>query len=261
MPPHRRRGRLPAEDPDPRHAPPRGRARAAPGDARTSSRPRPTSCSRARSSDARCASSNRRRNRRAARTVPMTEDPSGPSDDAALVREVAGGSYDALADLYDRHGGAIFAVARRLTIGSRRGRRGGPGHVPRAVGPGGVVRPGERVAGGVAAHDRPQPDRGPPSGGGPAAAARGAARHDARARIRRRELLERAAAGPARSWPASAAPIGAGGGAGLGGDAPGHRGRPGGHGRRGTDGHRPRLPRGADPERRSPSGSAGRSAR
>lgn len=45
----------------------------------------------------------------------MTEvRPRGP-DDAALVREIAGGSYDALADLYDRYAGAIFAVARRLT--------------------------------------------------------------------------------------------------------------------------------------------------
>jgi RNA polymerase sigma-70 factor (ECF subfamily) len=45
----------------------------------------------------------------------MTEVRPGAADDAALVREVAGGSYDALADLYDRHGAAIFAVARRLT--------------------------------------------------------------------------------------------------------------------------------------------------
>ncbi len=45
----------------------------------------------------------------------MTEDRSGRPDDVALVRSVAGGSYDALADLYDRHGAAIFAVASRLT--------------------------------------------------------------------------------------------------------------------------------------------------
>jgi RNA polymerase sigma-70 factor, ECF subfamily len=45
----------------------------------------------------------------------MAEDRSGRLDDAALVRSVAGGSYDALADLYDRHGAAIFAVASRLT--------------------------------------------------------------------------------------------------------------------------------------------------
>jgi RNA polymerase sigma-70 factor (ECF subfamily) len=45
----------------------------------------------------------------------MTEVRPGARDDAALVREVAGGSYDALADLYDRHASAIFAVARRLT--------------------------------------------------------------------------------------------------------------------------------------------------
>lgn len=45
----------------------------------------------------------------------MTEDRPDRQDDAALVREVAAGSYDALADLYDRHGAAIFAVARRLT--------------------------------------------------------------------------------------------------------------------------------------------------
>jgi RNA polymerase sigma-70 factor, ECF subfamily len=45
----------------------------------------------------------------------MTEDRPGRPDDAALVHEVAGGSYDALAMLYDRHADAVFAVARRLT--------------------------------------------------------------------------------------------------------------------------------------------------
>ena len=35
--------------------------------------------------------------------------------DAALVRAVAGGSHDALAALYDRHGDAVFAAASRLT--------------------------------------------------------------------------------------------------------------------------------------------------
>jgi len=45
----------------------------------------------------------------------MSEVRPGARDDAALVREVAGGSYDALADLYDRYATAIFAVARRLT--------------------------------------------------------------------------------------------------------------------------------------------------
>jgi RNA polymerase sigma-70 factor, ECF subfamily len=45
----------------------------------------------------------------------MTEDRHRHPDDVALVREVAGGSFDALANLYDRHADAIFAVARRLT--------------------------------------------------------------------------------------------------------------------------------------------------
>jgi len=36
-------------------------------------------------------------------------------DDAALVREVAIGSQDALAELYDRHASAVFAAACRLT--------------------------------------------------------------------------------------------------------------------------------------------------
>ncbi len=45
----------------------------------------------------------------------MTEDRPGRRDDSALVREVAAGSHDALADLYDRHGAAVFAVASRLT--------------------------------------------------------------------------------------------------------------------------------------------------
>ena len=45
----------------------------------------------------------------------MSEDRHRHPDDVALVRAVAGGSYDALANLYDRHADAIFAVARRLT--------------------------------------------------------------------------------------------------------------------------------------------------
>ena len=36
-------------------------------------------------------------------------------DDAALVHEVATGSQDALAELYDRHASAVFAAACRLT--------------------------------------------------------------------------------------------------------------------------------------------------
>src|SRR5689334_14352109 len=38
-----------------------------------------------------------------------------PEDDVALVRSVATGSQDALAALYDRHAGAVYAVASRLT--------------------------------------------------------------------------------------------------------------------------------------------------
>jgi RNA polymerase sigma-70 factor (ECF subfamily) len=45
----------------------------------------------------------------------MHEDRPGRPDDSALVREVAGGSYDALASLYDRHADAVFAAACRLT--------------------------------------------------------------------------------------------------------------------------------------------------
>lgn len=45
----------------------------------------------------------------------MTEDRRGGPDDVALVRELVGGSFDALATLYDRHAAAVFAVATRLT--------------------------------------------------------------------------------------------------------------------------------------------------
>jgi RNA polymerase sigma-70 factor (ECF subfamily) len=38
-----------------------------------------------------------------------------PDDDVGLVRAVATGSQDALAALYDRHAGAVYAVASRLT--------------------------------------------------------------------------------------------------------------------------------------------------
>jgi RNA polymerase sigma-70 factor, ECF subfamily len=45
----------------------------------------------------------------------MNGDRHAPDDDARLVREVAAGSQDALAALYDRHGDAVFAAASRLT--------------------------------------------------------------------------------------------------------------------------------------------------
>ena len=45
----------------------------------------------------------------------MTGDRHAPSDEAGLVREVAAGSQDALAALYDRHVDAVFAASIRLT--------------------------------------------------------------------------------------------------------------------------------------------------
>jgi RNA polymerase sigma-70 factor (ECF subfamily) len=45
----------------------------------------------------------------------MTNGRSGLADDIALVQRLVVGSEAALADLYDRHGGAIFALAYRLT--------------------------------------------------------------------------------------------------------------------------------------------------
>ncbi|MGP1674614.1 MAG: RNA polymerase sigma factor [Candidatus Limnocylindrales bacterium] len=45
----------------------------------------------------------------------MTGTAPGPGAEAALVREVAAGSHDALAALYDRHADAVFASASRLT--------------------------------------------------------------------------------------------------------------------------------------------------
>jgi RNA polymerase sigma-70 factor (ECF subfamily) len=45
----------------------------------------------------------------------MTGPTRSGADDAALVRAVADGSQSALAELYDRHGSAIFALALRLS--------------------------------------------------------------------------------------------------------------------------------------------------
>ena len=45
----------------------------------------------------------------------MTRVGPGPGVDVGLVREVAAGSHDALAELYDRHADAVFASAYRLT--------------------------------------------------------------------------------------------------------------------------------------------------
>jgi RNA polymerase sigma-70 factor (ECF subfamily) len=44
----------------------------------------------------------------------MSSERAGP-DDAGLVRDVAAGSQDALAALFDRHAAAVLAVATRLT--------------------------------------------------------------------------------------------------------------------------------------------------
>jgi RNA polymerase sigma-70 factor (ECF subfamily) len=48
-------------------------------------------------------------------TYRMTGNGPGPGVDAGLVRELAAGSHDALAALYDRHADAVFASAYRLT--------------------------------------------------------------------------------------------------------------------------------------------------
>jgi len=45
----------------------------------------------------------------------MSGDRHVPRDETALVREVAAGSQDALAALYDRHADAVFGAAIRLT--------------------------------------------------------------------------------------------------------------------------------------------------
>jgi RNA polymerase sigma-70 factor, ECF subfamily len=45
----------------------------------------------------------------------MAGDRHAPSDEARLVREIAAGSQDALAALYDRHVDAVFAASIRLT--------------------------------------------------------------------------------------------------------------------------------------------------
>ena len=45
----------------------------------------------------------------------MERDRPGPGDDASLVREVVAGSHDALAALYDRYVGGVFAAASLLT--------------------------------------------------------------------------------------------------------------------------------------------------
>ena len=45
----------------------------------------------------------------------MAEGRSDREDDAALLTQVAAGSHDALAALYDRHAVAIHALARRMT--------------------------------------------------------------------------------------------------------------------------------------------------
>jgi RNA polymerase sigma-70 factor (ECF subfamily) len=45
----------------------------------------------------------------------MAGEWTGPSTDDVLVEGIAGGSHEALALLYDRHAGAIYATASRLT--------------------------------------------------------------------------------------------------------------------------------------------------
>jgi RNA polymerase sigma-70 factor (ECF subfamily) len=50
---------------------------------------------------------------------PTTDPTADPASDANLVREIIGGSQDALARLYDRHGNAVFAAAMRAASGDR----------------------------------------------------------------------------------------------------------------------------------------------
>ncbi len=175
----------------------------------------------------------------------MHEDRHGRPDDVALVRMVASGSYDALASLYDRHGAAVFAAASRLTSD-----RGVAEEVVQetflalwnraetfdpAAGPGGL-----------AAHDRPQPDGRPPSGGRPPTAVRRAA-IDANVDDAETQLLERAATS-GTIVAGSVAP-----------DDPEvalasketarlDRAGPRRHGDRGANGDPPGLPRGPDPD-------------
>ena len=81
------------------------------------------------------------------------------------------GSHDALAALYDRHGDAVFAAASRLTSD-----RGMAEEVVQETflalwNRAETFDPASGLAGGVAAHHRPQPDRRPAAGGGPATGA------------------------------------------------------------------------------------------
>ena len=99
VPPHHRRGRLPDQGPGPRHPRPRAGPPPGPGDApRLPDRDRRRVLERIRAAAvAACPlkpTSRRRRN--------DGRGPSGRADDAALVREVAAGSQDALAAIYDR---------------------------------------------------------------------------------------------------------------------------------------------------------------
>ena len=96
----------------------------------------------------------------------------GPTDDAEVVLGMAAGSEAALETLYDRHAACDLrgGLSADIRSGDRRGGRAGD--IPRALEPGRDVRPDGRFAGGLAAHDRPEPDDRPAAGGRAAPAAR-----------------------------------------------------------------------------------------
>src|SRR6185295_16192590 len=111
VPPHHRRGRLPDQGPGAEH--PRPGAGPAPGAGdpeRVPDRDGRGLLERIRASGA----SRPERNRRGRESVGVAED-RRPRDEATLVREVVGGSQDALAAIYARHVDAVYATASRLT--------------------------------------------------------------------------------------------------------------------------------------------------
>ena len=112
VPPHHGRGRLPDQGPGPRHPRPRADPAPGPGDAeRLPDRDRRRLLERLRAPAA------PRRRPKPTRPAERNDGrgPSRPERRAALVREVAAGSQDALAALYDRHVDAVYAAASRLT--------------------------------------------------------------------------------------------------------------------------------------------------
>ena len=98
----------------------------------------------------------------------MAGERSSQSTETTLVQAIAGGSHEALAALYDRHADAVYATASRLTSDRQVAEEVVQETFLALWNRAESFNPSSRLATGLAAYDRAQPNRRPPQGRRPA---------------------------------------------------------------------------------------------